>query len=116
MINRENVPDGLELEIDKSLRVKIGYRTAVKFDDILPGDLLMYRGKDIGFCLVHSRSRNHLSGNHFGDVGGPGGWGQDFNSDVQIDRIAPCLLKSILNHYSMDYLLDDLSSGKPKIR
>lgn len=106
MAEKKDLPDGLEIVMAKHLGVKSSYRHPVEFDDILPGDILIYRGADLKYYFVHQRSRDQISGWHFGglDKSGSGGWGHDYESfaenNCQVDRVAPSLIETILRFYN----------------
>ncbi len=108
MAEKKDLPNGLELVMEKHLWVKSSYRSSVDFDEILPGDLLIYRGDDLKYYFVHQRSRDSISGWHFGglDNSGSGGWGHDYESFVenqsQVDKVAPSLVETILRFYNVE--------------
>ncbi len=112
----EALPKGLEI-VYRNLSVSSAYRRPVEFDDILPGDLLIYRGSDLEYYFVHGRSRDHIHGWHFGgsEESGVGGWGQEYrgfvDSNVRLDRVAPNLTPTILKYYGVQIALKSLQKG-----
>lgn len=115
MVERGKVlPEGIERR-GEVLVVGSLFRRPVEFDDVLPGDLLVYRGDYGQYYFVHSKTRDHMSGWHFGSQGGPGGWGHDHSSfksrNVKVDRISPGLLPLIAQHYEVRVILDALQNG-----
>ena len=115
------VPDGLEILASNNIRVKTGYRSPVEFDDVLPGDLIVYRGNESEYHFVKNRTRNLISGWYFTDEGRlkSGGWGETYKTwndgDIKADRVAPALVEFILNHYKETSGLDVLHSGDCKV-
>jgi len=119
MDTQVKLPDGIEMN-GSHLDVKSAYRKAVNFDDILPGDVIFYRGKHAMYCYVDEKSRDHMCGWHFGSrtIQGGGGWAQtkeDYDDHKsEIDRVSPSLAKFLLQHYRENCGLEALESGASK--
>lgn len=111
----EEFPQGLIFETDEQLVVRNNYRCQVEFDDVIPGDLLIYRGSEGKYNLVHGRNRDIIYGWYFSRLGA-GSWScdyQDWKKNKQgVDRVAPSLTETILKlHEQEGHLLETFRSG-----
>ncbi|HLD00905.1 MAG TPA: hypothetical protein VJC39_04115 [Candidatus Nanoarchaeia archaeon] len=133
-MDEKQLPEGLELGREGGIKVKSGYRSTVEFDEILPGDLIIYRYDpnpdresinfknyaEMGYHFVKNRTRDNISGWHFGRENTSVNWEHDYSSwtnyAVEADRVSPSLVTTILKFYEKDNLLKALLEGDAKVK